>query len=113
MRCASSSSNSGSCHIAYDKTNEWAGGFTANISITSGKALSSWTVGFTYAGDQQITYSWNANHTQSGKNVTLTNLSYNGSIGAGQTLTGVGVQGTWSASDAAPTGFTLNGVACS
>jgi hypothetical protein len=44
--------------------------------------------------------------------VTLTNLSYNGSIGAGQTLTGVGVQGTWTSSDAAPSAFTLNGVAC-
>jgi hypothetical protein len=40
-------------------------------------------------------------------------MPYNGSIGAGQTLTGVGAQGTWTSSDAAPSGFTLNGVACS
>jgi endoglucanase len=109
----SSSSGGGACHITYANQNEWAGGFTANINITTSKAVSSWTVGFTYNGDQQVTNAWNANKTQSGKNVTLTNLSYNGSIGAGQTLTGVGVQGTWGASDAAPSGFTLNGVACS
>ncbi|NUR62937.1 MAG: cellobiohydrolase [Catenulispora sp.] len=109
----SSSPGGTGCHITYTKTNEWAGGFTANVDITTSKALSNWTVGFTYNGDQQITNSWNANHTQSGKNVTLSNMSYNGSIGAGQTLTGVGVQGTWGSSDAAPTGFTLNGAACS
>lgn len=106
------SSSPADCQVTYTRTNEWAGGFTADISITSSKALSSWTIGFTYGGDQQITNSWNANHTQSGRNVTLTNLSYNGSIGAGQTLTGVGVQGTWTSSDAAPSAFTLNGVAC-
>lgn len=108
----SSSPGSGACHIAYARTNEWAGGFTANVTITTSQAVSSWTVGFTYGGDQQITNSWNSNHTQSGKSVTLTNVSYNGSIGAGQTLTGVGVQGTWTSSDADPSGFTLNGVAC-
>jgi len=110
---STSSSSGGACHIAYTRTNEWGGGFTANVDITSSKALSSWTVGFTYGGDQQVTQSWNSNHTQSGRNVTLTNVSYNGSIGAGQTLTGVGAQGTWGSSDAAPSGFTLNGVACS
>ncbi|NUR25758.1 MAG: cellobiohydrolase [Catenulispora sp.] len=110
---STSTTSGGACHIAYTRTNEWGGGYTANIDITSSKALSSWTVGFTYGGDQQVTQSWNSNHTQSGKNVTLTNLSYNGTIGAGQTLTGVGVQGTWGSSDAAPTAFTLNGVACS
>ena len=109
----SSSSGGGACHVTYTRQNEWAGGFTADISITSSKALSSWTVGFTYGGDQQITSAWNANRTQSAKNVTLTNMPYNGSIGAGQTLTGVGAQGTWTSSDAAPSGFTLNGVACS
>jgi endoglucanase len=108
----SSSSGGSGCHVTYAKQSEWVGGFTANISITTSTALSSWTVGFTYGGDQQVTSSWNATDTQSGKNVALTNLSYNGSIGAGQTLTGVGVQGTWASSDAAPTAFTLNGVAC-
>jgi endoglucanase len=110
---SSSSPGGATCHVTYANQSEWAGGFTANVSITTGKALSSWTVGFTYGGDQKITSGWNATPAQSGKNVTLTNLSYNGSLGAGQTLTGVGVQGTWSSSDAAPTAFTVNGVACS
>jgi endoglucanase len=34
--------------------------------------------------------------------VTLTNLSYNGTVAAGASLTNVGVQGTWSASNALP-----------
>jgi len=112
---SSSSSNGGggACHVTYAIQNEWAGGFTANISITSSKALSSWSVGFNFGGDQKVTSAWNANYTQSGKSMTLTNMTYNASIGAGQTLTGVGVQGTWGSSDAAPSGFTVNGTACS
>jgi endoglucanase len=108
----STSGGGATCHVTYANQNEWPGGFTANVSITSSKALSAWTVGFSYGGDQKITGAWNTNYTQSGKNVTLTNLSYNGSIGAGQSLTGVGVQGTWTSSDAAPSAFTLNGVPC-
>jgi len=107
----SSTDGGANCHVTY-ANNEWAGGFTANVSITSGTTLSAWTVRFTYGGDQKLTGAWGANYTQSGKNVTLTNLSYDGSISAGQTLTGVGMQGTWTSSDAAPSGFTVNGVAC-
>lgn len=108
----SSSGGGGACHVTYARQSEWAGGFTANVSITSSTAVNGWTVGFSYGGDQKITGAWSTNYTQSGKNVTLTNLSYNGSIGAGQTLTGMGIQGTWTSSDAAPSAFTLNGVAC-
>jgi hypothetical protein len=43
--------------------------------------------------------------------VTIANESYNATIPAGGS-TSLGFQGTWSASDAAPTAFTVNGTAC-
>ena len=51
--------------------------------------------------------------TQSGANVTVKNESYNGSLAAGATLTGLGFNGTWNNStNAVPTAISLNGTAC-
>lgn len=112
---ASKSAPAGGCHVTYANQSEWAGGFTASISITNNgsSAISSWTVTYKYGGDQKVTSAWGATASQSGNTVTLTSLSYDGAIAAGGTLTGVGMQGTWTSSDAAPSSFTLNGVACS
>ena len=104
----------GSCHITYTKSSEWAGGFVANLVIanTGTTAINGWTLTFTFPGDQHITNGWNGTVSQSGENVTVTNVSYNGTIPAGGN-TSLGFQGTWNTSDAAPTSFTLNGAACS
>ena len=101
--------------MTYANQSEWAGGFTANVSITNKgtSTINNWTVTYKYGGDQKVTSAWGATASQSGSTVTLTNLSYDGTIAPGATVTGVGMQGTWSSSDAAPSGFTLNGVACS
>jgi acetylxylan esterase len=108
-----SATSGGSCQVAYQTTDQWTGGFTANITITntSSTALSSWTLTFTFPGDQHITSSWNGTASQSGENVTITNASYNGAIPAGGS-TSPGLQGTWTNSDATPASFTLNGAAC-
>jgi hypothetical protein len=105
---------SGSCKVTYARQSEWAGGFVANVTVanTGTTAVNGWTVKYTYAGDQHITSAWSATATQSGTTVTATNVSYNATIPPGGNAT-FGVQGTWTASDAAPTGFTLNGTACS
>jgi hypothetical protein len=51
--------------------------------------------------------------SQSGANVTVTNESYNGSIPANGSLSGIGFNGTWNGStNAIPTAFSLNGTAC-
>jgi hypothetical protein len=103
----------GSCHIAYTTTNQWQGGFTAQVVIgnTSSSATSSWSLKWTYPGDQKVTSNFNGGFSQSGETVTLTNASYNGTIAAGGSVT-VGFQGTWTNSDAVPTSFTLNGATC-
>ena len=104
----------GACHIAYTDQNDWGTGFTGAVSITNSgtAALNSWTLRWTYAGNQILNQAWNASYAQSGATVTLTNMSYNGSIGAGVTLTGVGFNANYSGANAAPTAFYLNGVLC-
>src|SRR6201996_1062552 len=102
------------CSVAYSTASEWPGGFTANLTITNtgSSALSSWTLTFTFGGDQQITSAWeDGSYTQSGENVSIANASYNGPVGAGGTAT-LGFQGTWNKSDTAPTSFAVNGVVC-
>ncbi len=104
---------SGTCQVTYTTTDQWTGGFTASVTITNTgtAALSSWTLQFTFPGDQHITSAWNGVESQAGENVTIGNESYNGTIAAGGSAS-VGFQGTWTNSDAAPTSFTLNGATC-
>jgi hypothetical protein len=102
------------CKVVYTTNSQWPGGFTAQVVIsnTGTSAISSWSLAFTFPGDQQITDDFNGTASQSGEAATLTNASYNGSIGVNGSVT-VGFEGTWTNSDAAPTAFTLNGTACS
>jgi O-glycosyl hydrolase len=110
---SSSSSGGSACQVVYTTTDQWTGGFTASVAITNtgSSAISSWTLKFTFPGNQAITDAWNGVESQSGEAVTITNESYNGTIAAGGS-TSLGFQGTWSTSDAAPTAFTVNGNSC-
>lgn len=103
------------CHVAYTTSSEWAGGFTAAISISNTGVVTddNWTLTFTFGGDQKITNAWGATATQSGETATLTNASYDATIAPGATISGIGFQGTWNVSDAAASSFTVNGTACS
>jgi hypothetical protein len=85
----------------------------ANVTIanTGTAAVNGWTLRFTFGGDQRITSSWGATTTASGAAVTATNVDYTAMIPAGGS-TSFGFQGTWAASDAAPTSFTLNNTTC-
>jgi endoglucanase len=101
---SSPASGGGACTATVTTQSSWSGGFVDSVSVTDSgtQQLSSWTVTFTWPGDQKITSAWGANETQSGEAVTLTSLSYDGSLAPGSSLTNVGVQGTYSASDALP-----------
>ncbi len=104
-----------SCSVSYTITNQWPGGFGASLTVnnTGTTAISSWTLTWAFANGQTVTQLWNGSETQSGANVTVSNLSYNGSIPAGGSLTGVGFNGSWNnATNSAPASFALNGVTC-
>jgi endo-1,4-beta-xylanase len=103
----------GTCHVTYTKNSEWPGGFTAQVAIvnTGTTTINGWSLTFTFPGDQKITSNFNGGFSQTGKNATLTNASYNGTIAPGASITD-GFQGAWTSSDANPTSFSINGTAC-
>jgi hypothetical protein len=108
-----SGSNGGTCHVTYTKSSEWPGGFTAEVTIgnTGATPVNSWSVAFSFSGDQKITNGWNATVSQSGSAVTATNAAYNAII-APAGSTSFGFQGTYTSNDTPPTAFTLNGASC-
>jgi Cellulose binding domain len=109
------STSSFSCHVIYAISSQWQGGFGAALTIenTGNVAISSWTLTWAFANGQKISQVWNANEKQAGPNVTLTNLSYNGTIAAGGSDSSAGFNGTWNnVTNAVPTSFTVNGVTC-
>jgi len=104
------------CQVTYT-ANTWTeapgvGGFTANITINNtGDPITAWTLGFAFTGGQTGIQGWSANWSQSGANVTATNLSYNGNLGTGAS-TNIGFNARWSGSNPNPTAFTINGTPC-
>jgi len=84
------------------------------ITNTGTTTINGWSLQFTFPNGQTVTQVWNGNYTQSGGTVTITNLSYNGTISPGQSLSSPpGFNGAWSGSNNPPTSFKLNGSPCS
>jgi hypothetical protein len=103
------------CHVVYSISSQWSGGFGTAITInnTGTAAISNWTLTFAFANSQTITEIWNGNETKNGANVTITNMSYNGSIPAGGSYNGMGFNGSWNnKTNAVPTSFSVNGTVC-
>ena len=103
------------CNVVYTISPQNSSAFGAAITIqnTGTTALSSWTLTWAFANGQTVSSLWNGIETESGANVTVKNESYNGSIAANGTLTGIGFNGTWNGiTNAIPTAISLNGTAC-
>src|ERR1039458_2007894 len=99
------------CTVNYS-ANSWSTGFTASITITNnGPAFTAWTLGYSYTGNQALAQGWSGNWPQSGKNVTVTNASWNGSLATGAS-TQIGANFSYSGTNTAPTVFTINGTTC-
>ncbi len=100
------------CKITY-ATNDWGTGFTANVTVanTGTAAISSWTLAFSFTGNQTITQGWSATWTQRGTSVTAVNMPYNGSLAPGGSAS-IGFSAVYSGSNPRPATFTLNGNPC-
>ncbi|WP_408058071.1 glucuronyl esterase domain-containing protein [Verrucosispora sioxanthis] len=84
---------SGACSASVS-INQWTGGFVATVRVTAGAApVNGWTVAVTLPSGASVTNAWNAQRSGSSGAVTFSNVSYNGSIAAGQS-TEFGFQGT-------------------
>ncbi|MFJ4974072.1 glycoside hydrolase family 6 protein [Streptomyces coeruleorubidus] len=100
------------CTVDYKVQNQWNTGFTTAVTITNNSAAkSSWSLKWSYAGNQKVTSGWNAKISQSGADVTVANESYNAQLATGGSVS-FGFQGSYSGSNAIPATFTLDGVTC-
>ncbi|WP_176742385.1 cellulase family glycosylhydrolase [Streptomyces sp. LUP47B] len=100
------------CSVEYSVTSQWGSGFQGAVKITNNTAaMSSWSLGFDFAGGQELTQGWNARWSQSGTTVTAASESYNGSLATGASVS-AGFIASWSGSNTVPTSFKLNGTSC-
>jgi alpha-galactosidase len=92
------------CAATYRSVNSWPGGFQVEVTVANSGTvpITGWRVTWTFPSGQTITQFWNATVTASGAAVTATNLTYNGSLGAGAS-TAFGFTGGWSGTNTAPT----------
>jgi O-glycosyl hydrolase len=88
-RSPSPSGTGTGCTATYAITNTWSGGFQAGVTVTNnGSAtINGWTVRWTLPSGQSITQLWNGALTVSASFVTVTNLSYNGTVAPGGNTT--------------------------
>jgi cellulose 1,4-beta-cellobiosidase len=104
------------CQVTYTVNSQWSGGFGAALTIqnTGTSAWSSWTLTWTFpASGQAVSQGWNGTFTQSGLNVSVASLSYNGSVPAGAMVSSEpGFNGSWTTSNPVPTSFSINGNVC-
>ncbi|WP_327010487.1 polysaccharide deacetylase family protein [Dactylosporangium sp. NBC_01737] len=92
----------GACSATYAVTSSWQGGFQGSVTVSAGNAaISRWTVKWTFANGQTINQLWNGTLSTSGSAITVTNVSYNGTVPAGGT-TSFGFTGTWNGTNAVP-----------
>ncbi|WP_326555930.1 family 43 glycosylhydrolase [Micromonospora sp. NBC_01813] len=100
------------CRVTYTVTNQWQGGFGANVVVDNlGDPVTSWRLTWSFAAGQTISQLWNGTVTQSGSQVTVDNVSYNGNIATGGSAN-FGFNGTWTSGNPVPASFALNGVTC-
>ncbi|MFF7144443.1 cellulose binding domain-containing protein [Streptomyces nodosus] len=103
----------GACAVTYTVTNQWPGGFQADVQLTNtgSTAWNGWSLGWSFANGQKVDQLWNADYTQSGTTVTVKNLSWNAGVAAGSSV-GFGFTGSWSGANARPAAFELGGRSC-
>ncbi|BFU44107.1 glycoside hydrolase family 6 protein [Krasilnikovia sp. MM14-A1004] len=100
------------CRVAYS-VNQWNTGFTGSINLTNlGDPITNgWTLTWEFAGNQHITQGWNGTFSQSGQRVSVANPAWSAALASNDTVS-LGFNADYSGTNAAPTAFSLNGVAC-
>ncbi|MFD5200739.1 glycosyl hydrolase family 18 protein [Streptomyces sp. NPDC058375] len=107
---ASPASAAASATATYTKKSDWGSGFEGQWTVknTGTTALSSWTIEWDFPSGTAVGSAWDASVTSSGTHWTAKNLSWNGTVAPGASIS-FGFNGTGSGS---PTGCKLNGASC-
>jgi chitodextrinase len=74
-----SGTGTGSCSVHID---QWATGYVTYVTVFGPR--SGWSFAFALPSGHAFQNGWNAGFTFSGQNVSATNMSYNGTLGSGQ-----------------------------
>ncbi len=100
----------GNNSVSYAVTNEWNGGYNANMTVNAGQSsLNGWTVEFDSAAP--IVNIWNAQITSHvGTHYVISNVAYNAPVAAGQS-TSFGYQASGTSAAGVPKNLKVNGVA--
>ena len=108
------SAAAGGCHVSYLNQSDWGAGFTGNLTIanTSSTAWTTWTVTWSYSGNQQVSTSWNGIYSQTGQQVSISNAAWDGSVAAGGMTSVIGWNANYSGTNDNPTRFYVNGLLC-
>jgi chitinase len=94
---------------AFTKVQDWGTGWEGKYTITNGpSAITSWRVEFDLPTGTTITTNWDSVRSGSGNHVIFSNASWNGSLGAGASVS-FGFNG---AGPGTPTNCTVNGQNC-
>ncbi|MFI1758342.1 cellulose binding domain-containing protein [Streptomyces sp. NPDC020571] len=103
----------GACEVTYTVTNQWPGGFQADVRLTNtgASAWKGWSLDWTFPGDQKVTQMWNAEHTRTGTAVTARNVGWNANVAPGASV-GFGFTGSGSDTNAQPASFKLGDQVC-
>jgi endoglucanase len=109
----STTTTGASCQVTYAIVNQWNTGFQGDVTIknTGASAINGWTLAWSFANGQTIYQLWNGSYTQSGANVSVTNLSWNANIPTNGTGN-FGFLANRGSTNAKPTSFRLNGANC-
>ncbi|MEV6304386.1 cellulose binding domain-containing protein [Actinoplanes sp. NPDC051861] len=107
-----SAPQTGACRVT-SAVNAWNSGLTVNIAVTNtgSVAVNGWRLTFALPAGQNITGGWNATYSPTSGQVTATNVSYNGGVAPGASVS-FGFQATHTGNSGPPTGYALNGSAC-
>ncbi|MFB9439609.1 glycosyl hydrolase family 18 protein [Streptomyces showdoensis] len=99
-----------SATATYTKVSDWGSGFEGKWTVknTGTTTLSSWTVEWDYPSGTAVTSAWDATVTSSGTHWTAKNISWNGTLAPGATVS-FGFNGSGSG---APSGCKINGASC-
>src|SRR5258705_9792391 len=74
------------CDVRFQIRDDWGAGATVDVTVTNtGQAIDHWLLAWAFPGNQRITNSWNGTYTQSGAAVSVSSVSYNGTIASGGT----------------------------